>query len=511
MPTDPAHLTRLDNDDTAFNTWVIAWVGHQIVRDPFTLFQAPIFYPASNALAFSEHMTVQALIGAPLLWAGASPVLVYNALVWLGYALSGFAMALLIRAWTGSTSAALVSGSLYAFNAHLLTRYAHLQALHLEFFPLVLFAFDRVLRGGTIRDAALLASAFVLQALCSNYTMVMMTAALLAGAIVRAEPWQGGRRVWMPLLAAGAVAALVLVPFLLPYVQVREEYGMVRTIDEIRSYSAGWQDYLVTAGRLHYTWWSHRFFEGRTALFPGVVGTMLTLAAVLMPSTYRDARPRMTLAFGLAGLALSFGAALPGYAWMQDHFAPLQGLRAAARWGLLPLIAVAVLAGFAVARAEQRWRTRRWWPAVVIALVLLISIEALRAPLAMSRYPGIPSVHARLADADVTAFVVFPLYGGRHFNMNAPYLLHQTRHWRPMLNAYSSFAPPLFHDIAGRLQTFPDAAAIETLRAHGFSHVLLHRPLLERDHGAAAFDALRSHPALEFVFEEGGVLLYRVR
>jgi hypothetical protein len=34
MPSNPAHLTRLDNDDTAFNTWVIAWVQHQLTHDP---------------------------------------------------------------------------------------------------------------------------------------------------------------------------------------------------------------------------------------------------------------------------------------------------------------------------------------------------------------------------------------------------------------------------------------------------------------------------------------------
>ena len=89
LARDPAKLTRLDNDDTAFNTWVVAWVAHQLARDPLHLFTAPIFYPAPDALAFSEHMVVPALIGAPLQWAGVSPVLVYNLLVWTGFAHRG--------------------------------------------------------------------------------------------------------------------------------------------------------------------------------------------------------------------------------------------------------------------------------------------------------------------------------------------------------------------------------------------------------------------------------------
>ena len=511
MPTDPAHLTRLDNDDTAFNTWVVAWVAHQAVRDPLQLFNAPIFYPASNALAFSEHMVVQGVMAIPLQWLGASPVVVYNVLVWLGYALSGFAMALLMRSWTGSTFAGIVSGCLYAFNAHLLTRYAHLQALHIQFLPAVLYTFDRVLRGAGPRYAALLVLTFVVQALCSNYTMVMMTAALIAAFVVRPEPWHANRRLWLTLAAAGALSATLLIPFLLPYDTVRREQGLVRTIDDVRIYSAGWRDYLATAGRLHYEWWSHRVWDGGAALFPGVTGLTLAAISIVAGLAWKDARARMALAFGSVGFALSFGASLPGYEWMHANIPLLQGLRAVSRWGLLFLIAVAILSGFAVAQLESRWRQRRWWPAVAIAVITLITAEALRAPLVMLQFAGIPSVHGRLATEQIRAMVVFPLYGGNQFNLNSEYLLHQTRHWKPMLNAYSSFAPPIFFELAEKLQAFPAADTIDTLRTHGFSHVLLHRAPLERDYGANAVDALRAHPDLKLIFEQEGIILYRIR
>jgi hypothetical protein len=510
MASDPAHLTRLDNDDTAFNTWVVAWVAHQVITDPLRLFEAPIFYPARHALAFSEHMLVQGLMGGPLLWSGASPVLVYNLLVWAGFTLSGVAMALLIRAWTGSTMAALVSGCLYAFNAHLLTRYSHLQALHLEFFPLVLYAFDRVLRGAP-RAAPLLAAGFVLQALCSNYLMVMMTTALAVAGVVRAEPWRAERRVWVPLASAALAASIVLAPFLWPYYLARQEHGLVRTMDDVRLYSAGVLDYFVTASRLHFSWWSHRVFDGRTALFPGVAAFALALASVLLGTAWRDPRARMALAFGIAGVALSFGDALPGYEWLQRVVPLMQGIRAAARWGLLFLIAVAILAGFAVAELERRWSAWRWWSVAAALVLALVTIEALRAPLALVRFDGIPSVHRRLAHDEVKAIVVYPLYAGARFHENAEYMLHQTRHWKPMLNAYSSFAPPIFDALAPQLQAFPEREAITLLRAHGFSHVVIHRAAMEYDLGKEGVDALRAHPDLDFVLEQEGVIIYRVR
>jgi hypothetical protein len=512
LARDPAHLTRLDNDDTAFNTWVIAWDAHQLARDPLHLFEAPIFYPARHALAFSEHMIVQGAMGAPLQWAGVSPVLVYNLLVWVGFTLSGFAAALLMLAWTDSMAAAVVTGCLYAFNAHLLTRFSHLQALHLEFFPVVLYAFDRVLRGaGRATTFVLLAVAFVLQALCSNYTLALITVALVAAFVVRPEPWAFERRLWLPLLATGCAVMLLLAPFLWPYYLVRGEQGLVRSIEEVHFYSAGLLDYFVTAGRLHFTWWSHWIFEGRNALFPGITASALAAAAVATGLAWRDRRARMALAFGLAGFALSFGDALPGYAWLHDHVALLQGIRAAARWGLLPLLAIALLAGFMVARLESRWRWHAVWPATVVALAGLVTIEALRAPLALVRFTAIPAVHARLANEPVNALVVYPLFGGSQFNRNARYLLDQTRHWKPMLNAYSSFAPPVFYELASRLRSFPSADAMRELRANGFTHVELHRAALEREIGKAAVDGLRARDDLEFVVEQDDVIIYRVK
>jgi hypothetical protein len=512
LARDPAHLTRLDNDDTAFNTWVVAWVAHQLARDPFHLFAAPIFHPAPDALAFSEHMFVPAVMGAPLQWAGVSPVLVYNLLVWTGFALSAAAMAWLVLHWTGSTWAGIVAGCLYSFNAHQLTRFAHLQALHLEFFPVALFAFDRLLAGAGSRMAWLLGFMFVLQALCSNYTMVFVSAALVAALLVRPEPWRAGSgRTWRLLIVTGLLAVVALVPFLLPYYRVREAQGLVRTIDDVRLYSAGWLDYLVTAGRLHFSLWSHRVFENRTALFPGVVATGLAATAIASGVAWRDRRARMALAFGIVGFALSFGASLPGYDVLHEHLPLLQGVRAAARWGMLALTAIAILAGFAVARLETRWRVRPWWTAAALAVVGLVTVEALRAPLSLVRYSGIASVHRRLDQDAVRGIVVFPLYGGVHFNGNARYLLDETRHWKPMVNGYSSFAPQEFFDRAARLQKFPAPETIAELKTIGVSHVILHRAPLAAAFGPAALAALRTHPDLEFVLEQDGVIIYRIR
>src|SRR5205823_1585547 len=58
LASDPAHLSRNDNADTVLNEWTIAWVVHQLPRDPLHLFDANIFYPERRTLAYSESMPV---------------------------------------------------------------------------------------------------------------------------------------------------------------------------------------------------------------------------------------------------------------------------------------------------------------------------------------------------------------------------------------------------------------------------------------------------------------------
>src|SRR2546423_9137423 len=132
----PGRYSRNDNADTQLNEWILAWVAHQLPRDPIHLFEANIFYPAHDALAFSEPLIVPAVMGAPLAWIGASPVLVYNVILIVGFALTAFATCLLIEAWTGDLLAGLLARSMFAFNTPTLTPLAHLPGIPIYRLPL---------------------------------------------------------------------------------------------------------------------------------------------------------------------------------------------------------------------------------------------------------------------------------------------------------------------------------------------------------------------------------------
>src|SRR5665811_996606 len=89
----------------------------------------------------------------------------------------------------------------------------------------------------------------------------------------------------------------------------------------------------------------------------------------------------MVLAIAGAGVILSLGTRTPVYGWVYAVFPPLRGLRAAARFGNLFLLGMAVLAGFGAAALRARYPGSRLAAAAVAALVVAVNGEALRAPI----------------------------------------------------------------------------------------------------------------------------------
>ena len=511
--------SRNDNADTELNEWIMAWVAHQVPRDPIHLFEANIFYPAHDSLAFSEPLIVPALMGAPLAWAGASPVLVYNVVLILGFALTAFATCLLLEAWTGSLIAGLLAGSLFAFNTHTLTRFAHVQGIHLYGLPLALLAVDRLIRGGSYRTALALACWMAVLTYTSGYLVVFATVMIAMALLTRArEWWPRVRRVAPQFALAGVVTALAVAPVYLPYRRAARDQHMVRTLDVIKEYSATPKGYLATAGRIHFSTWSGGFFKDPVdSFFPGFV--ILALAAVAIVLAFRRrsppgdpvrARVVMLVAIGTVGVVLSLGTATPVYGWLFHVFPPMQGLRAAARFGNLFLLAVAVLGGMGLALLKFPTNVRRY--AIGAALVVLVNVESLRAPIAYVPFHGIPPIYRMLAEEPGPVVLVEqPFFPRWAIFQNAPYVLASTAHWRPLMNGYSGYTPDTYQKYADAFWYFPEDWAIQAMKDAGVTHVMVHLATFHKDH-QAVLPAIEKRSDFELMaIGRDDMRLYRIK
>jgi len=501
--------SRVDNGDYSLNVWAVDWVARTLPTDPAHLFDANIFHPARLTLAYSEPLILQGALAIPAVWLGVPPVVTFNLLLIAGFALSGWAFALLVHRDTGSWTAGLVAGSAVAFNAHHLVRLAHIQALHLELVPIVFFAIDRLLTTGRARYAALLGASVALQATTSIYLLVFTGWAVACAWIAWLPEWRHRLRdtaVWTAV--AGVTCALLLLPVLWPYAELSRTQGMVRGVAEAERFAATWTDYLYTGSRVHYDWWSYRFKGSSDANFPGLVVTGLAVFGLLDPGG-RGPRARMWLAVVAGSVLLSVLPHLPGFAWLHEHIPALGAIRCYSRAGQMALIGMAVLAGYGAARLVGLWGGRGvglWGrTALAIALVAAVNLEALRAPLGYRDFPGIPAIYDVLRDQPHAVVVELPFYDRRAFFGHAGYMINATRHRHPIVNGYSGFAPPDFEATAQTLRAFPGDAALALMHTLGVTHVVVHRTSgMERRR--AAIDA---SPALRLVAEQDGIAIYR--
>jgi hypothetical protein len=472
----PARLSLNYNADAELNAWIVSWIAHALPSEPRHLFAGNIFQPDDHALAYSEPLVVPALAGAPIRWLGGSAVLTFNLLLLSGLAATALAGWWVVLRWTGSFTAGLVSGALVAFNTHLLTRLPHLQAAHAWGLVLVVYLTDHVLgRGGfshRSRTTLLLAIVIAAVAMTSAYWLFFAALAVVVFLVARAESAKAVGHVTL----ACAIGALLAFPVLIPYLRLAAG-GTRRPLEQVAQLSATPTGYLVSTSWMDFSW-GHRFFtNGLNVLFPGIVALVLAgLGVHAAVKAGGDSRQRVLTLLGLAvvGIVLSLGPATPIYRVLYDILPPLQGLRAAVRFGYLFLLAVALIAGFGVAAIERRVRQ----PASVVFGTLLlgaVTIEAWHGPVRTIPFNGIPDIYSRLDDAKAPVLLVeVPFYPAEAVFENGDYVLNATGHWTPIMNGYSGYTPDAYRRRAALFWFFPEEWAIAAMRQEGATHVMVH-------------------------------------
>jgi hypothetical protein len=511
LARNPAHLSRVDNGDAMLNMWAIAWVAHQWPRDPLHLFEANIFYPEHLTLAYSEAMVVQGALATPIIAAGGSPVLAYNLVLLAGLALTGSAFCLLIKRWTGSWGAGYTAGSLAAFNPQVLVRLPHLQAQHVEFIALILFASDRVIVRCRWRDAVWLGVSFALQGLTSIYLLVFSTWMLLFAVLARASEWLRANpiQVLSRFLVAAVTASILLGPYLLPYVEVFFKAGFERTVIDNQLLAASWVDYLSTPSRMHYDLWSHRFFDDSLSpTFPGVLALTLVVQALTWRATRQDARVRMAVVGAIGCAIVSMMPNAPGFPTLYRLVPLFRAVRVEAHLGQMVLLMIAIVAGFAVSELGRRWPHPKTWPLVAFAVCALVNFEALAAPLEFREFGRIPQIYSVLAHEPGAVVVELPFYPPVLFGGNAGYMLNSTLNWRPLLNGYSGFRPASYDETYAAIEGFPSEASIAALRHRGVTDIIVHKNAFRLPAGV---EPLARNPSLSLIAASGDVEIYRLK
>jgi hypothetical protein len=477
-------LGRTSNMDGLYGVWNVAWVSRTIVSEPGSLFDANIFYPHRHTLAYSEANIVAGVVGIPAWLLTHNAYAAHNSALLFALASTFLGTWLLARYVGGRADTSVVAGILFAFCPYFYSHSAHVQLLMAGGIPLSMLALHKLVDAPSPKRGILLGVALAAQALACAYYGIF--AGLMVGYAVlfyalRRQVWRD-RAFLIATAIAALVACLIVMPFLVPYLELQQG-GFVRSLDDARRYSATWQSYLASPSHLHRPILALARQLGwrmGEVLFPGVLVIVCGLLGIV--TTWRrdehtteqcDDRETALLYGSLGMLALwgSFGPAAGLYTLLYRIVPLFTFLRAPSRFGLLVVFVLAIFTSLALARIISQRR------GLLVASVLggLAIAELNVIPFPWERALPVSTNYRVLAAMPRAVFAEFPFYGERiAFPLHAQYMALSTTHWMPLVNGYSDYIPQDFRDAAFVLDSFPSTDTFKILEKRRVRYLGIH-------------------------------------
>ena len=246
-------VARLDNADTQFLIWNVAWVARTLILDPLHVFDANIFYPHRGTLAYSEANLGAGVLASPVYWATGNPYAAHNFALLSSFVLSATGSYYLVRYLVGDRRAAAIAGICFAFCPYVFGRIPHIHLLMTAGLPFSMLAFHRLADRPTLGRGAALGLAVAAQALFCGYYAVFVALTVAFAVLVVATTrrrWTDASY-WTAVGAAAFVALALALPLFLPYMRLQRATGFARPLDQARHYSADWRAYLASSAYAH--------------------------------------------------------------------------------------------------------------------------------------------------------------------------------------------------------------------------------------------------------------------
>jgi hypothetical protein len=331
------------------------------------------------------------------------------------------------------------------------------------------------------------------------------------------------RPFWIAIAIAASSSVGIVLPFFLPYLDIRDDTGFARSLDDARQWSAYVRSYLASGAHAHAwilplirDWNAAVLFPGFVSIGLGVAGAAIAFGArVSAPARHRLPRDRETaLLYGSIAI-LTFWASLGPraglYTVLYTTIPVFSFLRAPERMGIVVMLCFGILAAFAVRELCRRLPARRRAIAVVACAAALVELNDLPFDW---RSDSIPSAYRVLAGMPRGPVAEFPFYDRRiDFHLHTRYMLSSTAHWQPLLNGYSDHIPADFRALAPILATFPSAESFDALKDRRVRYITLNRGRQGYGRNTAPEIEHRLQPYLphlRVVADDGELVIYEV-
>lgn len=517
-----------------FNVWTIGWNADRAAHCLDGYWQAPIFFPALSAFAFSEPQPATLLV-APVVQATGSAVTGYKVWLFFSLFLNGLFASLLLRRLGHGWFLQLAGGI-----ALLLLPVVHQRIDVLQLVPVwgilwfwsSLFVLVREPQGRAVIETGVsFATCFALCVHHGLFLCLLMPVAALVFVSLLAD-----RRFLVAALGAAATGGALILPVVLPIHEAIVANGFVRQDQMVRNQSAQLHQYLNTPSNALIQFNGLKGAEGRQF---NVGWFRMALAALGVSGGLWYGRRRRWLLFLLltagSSLIFSLGLNLEVFGWrpwqtLSQSLPGVSQVRNVYRfvWFFQMAIVLLGVEGLAVLHAisdrcfglscqDAALRKTAFAGLVVLPGVLLAG-EIWPEP---ARRAGVPDVAGQVGwvefiranRTDGRPIACLPFAAGnsvRDFDMTVRWMCYGLEHGAPLLNGYSGFFPRSYFELRNFVnREFPSAAVIDRFTELNVEYLVVARQYCEPD---VLLDSSNGGERLELVYEDQTRIdVYRLR
>lgn len=473
--------------DQMLSFWIVNEAGRRIFSNPLNIFDANIFYPLRDSLAYSESMLSAGAIVHPLRLLTGNPILAANLYFLASLIASFMGVFLLVREISHDDRAGIVAGLFFAFAGDRWLIPFHLPGQSVQYIPFIFLFCLRSIERPSLTNLGVLALLSFANTLGSVYYSLFTPLLLVPWAFVLMVARQGTLRNWGLTIAAVSTGVLAALPVFLPYLRVQQALPLYWRFPQAKTawltFAGAFREPLAYLDTL-FTPAKDVFALSPLPILFGLSGLALAMAKPLSRAGFAKERVRIVgfLVMGLCGIILSLGAVMaigakiPGPFALISKLPGFSSMNETYRILIFSTFTGAVVMGAAIATMLRRIEKARWQNLVAFGCLVLISIDTglLQGPWPVYGNFGpthLPAAYRWLETTPKgTAIVELPLEP-LAWEATTQSMIWSLYHDRPLMNGYSA----RFADFPHAVNLFPEEIGIETLQEAGVSYVFAHR------------------------------------
>lgn len=472
--------------------YVYAWNAHILTTNPGDYFNANIYYPNKNTLAYNSFSLTNGLIAMPINLIFHNPVLAYNFLILFSYVMSAFAMYLLTNYFLKNGTIAFISGLMFICTWFNYVRIQDVIIISSEWIPLSLLYLFKFFNDRKPKYIFMVLLFYLLQALTEWYSAIFLAYTLglciLLNVISKGMEAINKKNLFL-FITIFILAFAILYPFAAPYFENKSQFlDFKRTKDDALWKAFYLDDYLIPKDKIRYIQYAFFLFllfiplklktlktdirQIKTAKYFFIILTFLSFIISLGPK--------------LKAFSKVWNIPLP-YSFLFDYAPGFEITRDPRRFEILFILSISFLTSLALHLLIEKIKNTNLKKSIMAIFIIasLMSYTSITNFNSMFQYVPttdknkIHEIYKWLASLDKNISIYQAAYTSNGFEKpgnsfrEAVFSYYSVFHWKKTVNGLTWWIPPSYQKLTYMKEQLPSKVFLDELRRIKTDYIII--------------------------------------